>query len=80
MIMVQKENDTVKKRARKCFGRMLWLLVPENDTVEAAHNVPFWVKIAALMGFAYFVWLAYIKSPSAENHGILQAAACGLLQ
>ncbi len=35
-------------------------VLPENDTVEAAHNVPFWVKKLPLAVGAFGIFLAYL--------------------
>ncbi|MEX0808063.1 MAG: NADH-quinone oxidoreductase subunit L [Dongiaceae bacterium] len=47
------------------WGRSI-LVLPENDTIEAAHHVPLWVKLAplavALSGIGV-AWIFYIRRP-----------------
>lgn len=53
--------------AKEAFWQKALFVKVENDTVEAAHNVPFWVKklplVMALLGI-FGAWLAYIKFPT----------------
>lgn len=45
---------------RKKFWQSSLKVLPENDTVEAAHNVPFWVKKLPIVMSALGIALAYI--------------------
>lgn len=53
--------------AKEAFWRKALFVKAENDTVEAAHNVPMWVKklplVMGLLGI-FGAWLAYIKFPN----------------
>lgn len=52
--------------SKETFWRDALSVLPENDTVEAAHNVPFWVKkLPLLMGLIgiFGAYLAYIRFP-----------------
>ncbi|MBI1300488.1 MAG: NADH-quinone oxidoreductase subunit L [Alphaproteobacteria bacterium] len=53
--------------SRATFWHKSLKVLPENDTVEAAHSVPFWVKkmplIAGLLGIA-FAYLVYMLRPN----------------
>ena len=52
--------------ARADFWRDALLMLPGNDTIEAAHHVPFWVKLLPiLVGVAGIVgaYLAYVLIP-----------------
>ena len=52
--------------ARADFWRDALLMLPGNDTVEAAHHVPFWVKLLPIVvGVAGIIgaWLAYVLIP-----------------
>ena len=53
--------------AKEAFWQNALFVKAENDTVEAAHNVPFWVKklplLVGLLGI-FGAWLAYIRMPS----------------
>jgi len=52
--------------AKESFWQKALFVKAENDTVEAAHNVPTWVKklplVMGLLGI-FGAWLAYIKFP-----------------
>jgi len=52
--------------SKEVFWNGALFVLPENDTVEAAHNVPTWVKkmplLMAVLGI-FGAWLAYIKFP-----------------
>ncbi len=53
--------------AKESFWGNSIFVTPENDTVEAAHNVPFWVKkLPLLMGVLgiLLAYLFYIRYPS----------------
>jgi NADH-quinone oxidoreductase subunit L len=48
------------------WGPALFVL-PANDSIEAAHHVPFWVKVLPLVvsiGGIALAWYAYVKKPS----------------
>lgn len=53
--------------AKEAFWQKSLYVKAENDTVEAAHNVPMWVKklplVMGLLGI-FGAWIAYIKMPS----------------
>ncbi|MGH1398361.1 MAG: NADH-quinone oxidoreductase subunit L [Alphaproteobacteria bacterium] len=53
--------------SKETFWDGALFVLPENDTVEAAHGVPMWVKkLPLLMGLLgiFGAWVAYIKCPS----------------
>ncbi|MDH5722426.1 MAG: NADH-quinone oxidoreductase subunit L [Alphaproteobacteria bacterium] len=70
------EKSVAKKAHGEERGASLWtreyfwqdalIVLPENDTVEAAHNVPFWVKkmpfLMAVLG-VLMAYLLYIRVP-----------------
>lgn len=53
--------------AKKYFWQDALLVLPENDTVDAAHGVPFWVKkmplLMAILG-VFLAYLLYLKLPN----------------
>ena len=64
MVGYQWFGGSVESRAD--FWRDALLMLPGNDTVEAAHHVPFWVKLLPIVvGVAGIVgaWLAYVLIP-----------------
>ena len=58
--------DAMVYKGMEAFWGQSILILPENDTIEAAHHVPFWVKalpvVVAVLGIA-LAWLAYIRQP-----------------
>lgn len=60
------EDDEHAAWAKESFWKKALFVKAENDTVEAAHNVPMWVKklplVMGLLGI-FGAWLAYIKVP-----------------
>ncbi len=54
------EEHGVSLWAREHFWQGALVVLSENDTIEAAHNVPFWVKKMPLLMAALGVLLAYI--------------------
>ena len=46
--------------SKEYFWRDSLFVLPENDTVEAAHNVPYWVKKLPLLAGALGIALAYL--------------------
>ncbi|MFN7401925.1 MAG: NADH-quinone oxidoreductase subunit L [Alphaproteobacteria bacterium] len=63
----------------KHFWGQSLLVLPENNTLKAAHHVPFWVPALPLMvvvsGIA-LAWLLYMRYPAIPGH--IEARASGL--
>ena len=62
---VHKEDKTVW--AKEAFWQDSIKVLPENDTVEAAHGVPKWVKkLPLVMGVLgiFLAWIFYVRVPS----------------
>lgn len=56
-------NEVINLWSKNYFWGESLFVLPENDTVEAAHNVPYWVKkLPIAMGAAglFLAWIAYI--------------------
>lgn len=60
------EEGHAEEMSKESFWRESIQVLPGNDTVEAAHNVPLWVKkmplVVGLLGIA-FAYLAYMFKP-----------------
>ncbi len=62
------EEPASEPWAKSYFWDNALFVLPENDTVEAGHHAPFWVKkLPLLMGALgiFFAYLMYIVKPSA---------------
>ncbi len=63
------ENDH-PPLSKEVFWKQAIVVLPQNDTVEAAHNVPNWVKKAPLVagvvgiGFAYLAYMFFTGIPA----------------
>ncbi len=56
-----KHNDiAVNTWSKEYFWHNSIVVLPENDTVEAAHSVPFWVKKLPLLVGLFGIFLAYM--------------------
>jgi len=56
----EKSSHFVALHDREMFWQNAIQVLPENDTVEAAHNVPFWVKKLPILMSSLGIALAYI--------------------
>ncbi len=54
------DHVMVNAWSRKYFWHNSIVVLPENDTIEAAHSAPFWVKKLPLLVGALGVFLAYL--------------------
>lgn len=58
--------DAMVYHGMEAFWHHSILVLPENNTVEAAHHVPFWVKalpvVVGVLGIA-LAWIVYIRRP-----------------
>ena len=55
-----KNHETVNVWSRPYFWHESLFVLPQNDTIEAAHSVPFWVKKMPLGAGVLGIFLAYI--------------------
>ncbi len=64
----EKHDDQHRSWDKDTFWAGALKVLPDNDTVDAAHSAPFWVKKlplgVGLLGI-FFAWLFYIRYPGA---------------